>query len=278
MHTDHQPTETLRPHPQADAVPAMSNEEYQAFVCDIAARGIQTPIKTTADAVVLDGHQRLKAAIELAIPALPVTVVDPPDELEYMLLAALRRRQLTSSQRAALIVELDQLTERRQQAQARSRANLRRGTTTPDEATLPPREGPTRDYGARLARVCPRIVQDALTVKTHDPDLFQRIKNGDIAAHLAARRVRRSQRDKAMPEAPPLPEGPFEIIYADPAWQMGNPDGPYAPENHYPTLTLDELKALEPPAAKLEMFARGTARPGWATWGNEADPGSEDAS
>ncbi len=254
MNTDHRPTDTLRPHPNSDAVPGMSAQEYETFVADITARGIQTPLKITTDGIVLDGHQRLKAANELAIATLPVTIVDPPDQLEYMLLAALRRRQLTASQRAALIVELDQLTARREQAQARSQANLRRGTKAPEEATLPPRQGKTRDHAATLARVCPRIVQDALTVKSADPDLFQRVKNGEIAAHLAARRVRRSQRDQAMPAAPLLPEGPFEVIYADPPWKLGNPDGPHAPENHYPTLTLDELKALKPPAAEQALL------------------------
>src|SRR5207245_11360894 len=36
----------------------------------------------------------------------------------------------------------------------------------------------------------------------------------------------------------------------DPPWQLGNPDGPYAPENHYPTLPLEQIKALPVPAAE----------------------------
>ncbi len=98
----------------------MAVDEYRAFLADIAARGIQTPLKITSDGTVLDGHQRLGAATELVIATVPVMVVDPPDQVEYMLLAALRRRQLTASQRAALIVDLDHLTQRRDQAQARS--------------------------------------------------------------------------------------------------------------------------------------------------------------
>jgi hypothetical protein len=35
-----------------------------------------------------------------------------------------------------------------------------------------------------------------------------------------------------------MPEGPFELIYADPPWQLGNPDGEHAPENHYPTMPI----------------------------------------
>src|SRR5262245_23111011 len=54
-------------------------------------------------------------------------------------------------------------------------------------------------------------------------------------------------RDAALPPTPPLPKGPVELIYADPPWQLGNPDGRYTPENHYPTLPLK--KADEPIAA-----------------------------
>jgi N6-adenosine-specific RNA methylase IME4 len=76
------------------------------------------------------------------------------------------------------------------------------------------------------------------------------VKAGTVAAPLAARRVRRSKRDAGLPGAPPLPEGPFEIVYADPPWQLGNPDGPFAPENHYPTMSLEEITALAVPAAE----------------------------
>jgi N6-adenosine-specific RNA methylase IME4 len=41
----------------------------------------------------------------------------------------------------------------------------------------------------------------------------------------------------------------FELIYADPPWQLGNPDSAYAPEQYYPTLPLDEIAALPVPAA-----------------------------
>jgi len=49
--------------------------------------------------------------------------------------------------------------------------------------------------------------------------------------------------------APALPEGPFELIYADPPWQLGHPDSRHAPENHYPSMPLDDIKALSIPAA-----------------------------
>jgi N6-adenosine-specific RNA methylase IME4 len=75
------------------------------------------------------------------------------------------------------------------------------------------------------------------------------LKAGDLPAWRAAQQVRRAQRYAEIGSAGPLPQGPFELIYADPPWQLGNPEGAFAPENHYPTLPLAEIMALAVPAA-----------------------------
>ena len=105
-------------------------------------------------------------------------------------------------------------------------------------ATLPPRGERTRDAAARIANVSPRVVQDAATVRDHNRALFERVRAGEIPAHKAARQVRRERRHAEIPAAPPLPEGPFQVILADPPWQMGSPDSASAPENHYPYVQL----------------------------------------
>jgi len=172
-----------------------------------------------------------------------LAVARDPD-LRVREIAEAAGRHLSASQRAALALELDRYRELRDAAQTRQRKNLRQNT---EGAVSPPR-GKTRDHVARWAGVSARTVQDAATVQQNDPDLFERIKAGELAADLAARRVRRALCDRDLPNAPPLPEGPFELIYADPPWQLGNPDGQHAPENHYPTLPLTEIKQLTPPA------------------------------
>ncbi len=235
----------LRPHPRADLVPAMSEAEFAAFRADIERREIVKPLEITREGVVLDGRARLRAALELELEDVPVRIVDPKDELEYLILAALQRRQLSPSQRAALVLQLSDYRELKAEGVKRSRQNLRQDA---EVATLPPR-GKTREQVAAWAGVSPRTVQDAATVQAHDPELFQRVKAGKIAAHVAAERVRRRLRDAALPAAPPLPEGPFELLYADPPWQLGSPGSSRAPERYYPTLPLEEIEALAPPVA-----------------------------
>jgi ParB-like chromosome segregation protein Spo0J len=102
------PVSGLREHSGASSVPAISKASYRSLRGDIERRGLQVPLDVNAVGVVLDGHVRLRAARELGLEQVPVRVVAPADEFEYLLLAALLRRQLSPSQRAALAVELDQ--------------------------------------------------------------------------------------------------------------------------------------------------------------------------
>jgi len=116
-------------------------------------------------------------------------------------------------------------------------------------ATLPPRWARTRELAAEVAGCSPRTQQDVITVHAHDPELYERIKAGEIPAHTARRELQRRLRYETIGEAPPLPAGRFELIYADPPWQTSNPGSEYAPEQYYPTVPLDELKHLAVPAA-----------------------------
>src|SRR5205814_1825956 len=96
----------LAPHPQAAEVPVLGESEYEALRADIDARGLLVPIEVTTAGVVLDGRARLRAARELGLVAITVSVVFPDDELEHILRAALNRRHLDASQRAALALKL----------------------------------------------------------------------------------------------------------------------------------------------------------------------------
>jgi N6-adenosine-specific RNA methylase IME4 len=235
----------LREHPQAALVPSMADEEYAAFLADVKGRGLLTPLEVTSEGVVLDGHHRLRAARELQLSELPVRVVTVEDEVEHMLLSALRRRNLSASQSAALAVELGSYREEKEKARQKSRDNLRRG---PEWATLPTRGERPRALAASVAGVGERTLEDAACVHEEDPELFAQIKTGQIAAHRAAMLVRRRRRDAEL-FSPQPPSGLFQVIYADPPWRSQSPYSDWAPEAHYPTMALDEIMAFPVPAA-----------------------------
>jgi N6-adenosine-specific RNA methylase IME4/ParB-like chromosome segregation protein Spo0J len=252
---ERRPTRSLRPHPLAGELPPLSADEYAALKNDIAERGVQVPLEVTEEGIVLDGHARLQAARQLGHADVEVLLVAAADPLQYMLQARLLRLHLDASQRAALAVKLVDLEQLQTEAVERQQANLRRGAEQPVAASLPARgddaavDGRTRDRIAALAGVSARTVQDALTVHEHDADAFKRVLNGTTKVSTAASQIRRARRDAALKPAGPIPKGPYGLILADPPWQMGSPDSPHSPEQHYPCMTLDDIKALEVPAA-----------------------------
>jgi N6-adenosine-specific RNA methylase IME4 len=220
--------------------------EWTAFLADVADHGIATPLDITPAGVVLDGRHRLRAATELGLGRVPVRVVAPPDETGYILRAALQRRHLNPSQIAAIVVGLDDYHHTLQKSRDRQRANLRHTT---EAATLPPPTDETLDALARRYGISPRTLRDAHTIKRLAPDQLAHIAAGDIPAHRLANRLRRIHRDAQL-STPRLPRGRYEVILADPPWQLGNPDSSLAPDQHYPTLPLTDITNLAVPAAQ----------------------------
>jgi N6-adenosine-specific RNA methylase IME4 len=209
----------------------MPPDEYAVFLSDVAEHGITTALDTTSAGVVLDGRHRLQAALQTNQRRVPVRIVSPKDEVAYLVRQAVLRRQLTPSQRAAIIVA----------------HQAHQGI---DVATLPtPQTGRPRDAVAALAGVSPRLIQDAHTVHQYNPDLFQQVHDGRLAVHRAANRVRRLRRDAHL-TTPALPPGHYQVILADPPWRLGNPDSDLAPDQHYPTLPLTDITNLAVPAEK----------------------------
>jgi N6-adenosine-specific RNA methylase IME4 len=240
----------LTVHPDCSLVPEMPAGQYRAFRADIERRGIQTPLEITAGDEVVNGRHRLRAANELGLATVPVRVVAIRDPAAHVLGAALQQRWLTASQRAALALVLADWEQERERGKARRQLNLRQYA---DVEALPHRDGRSRDKIGKQTGVAGRLVQYAATVRDADPALFDQVIAGCIPVVQAAQQIQRAQRDAGLVQ-PALPDGLFQVIYADPAWKLGSPDSSRAPENHYPTLELDEIKALAPPAADASVL------------------------
>ena len=167
------PPSGLTAHPDAELVPLMPESEYAAFRADIGERGLLVPIEINPAGAVLDGRQRLRAARELDLETVPVCVLVVEDERDYMLRAAVLRRQLKEAQQAALALSLPHYQALRADGEQRQRANLRQHST--EVASLPLR-GKSREIAARWAGVSPRTIQDVATVHEHNPELFEQLK------------------------------------------------------------------------------------------------------
>jgi N6-adenosine-specific RNA methylase IME4 len=180
------------------------------------------------------------------LESVPVRVVDPPDEVEYMYDRALLRRHLTAGQRALTERERDEYRALRAGAELRRRANLRNSGL--DVATLPHR-GRTRTAIAGRAGVGSRTVQDAIKVRNHgDQDLVECVRTGNLSVEKAAREVRKRERYAEIGKAPPLPKDLFDSILADPPWWLSSA------ADHYPLMRTEEIAAMQVPAAETAIL------------------------
>jgi ParB-like chromosome segregation protein Spo0J len=100
----------LKPHPFADLLPAMSDDEFKSLVSDVRANGLRVPIVTYQDQI-LDGRHRYKAAMEARITLTEKDVVpfnangrDTP--LKFVIGQNVNRRHLNESQRAVIAANI----------------------------------------------------------------------------------------------------------------------------------------------------------------------------
>jgi N6-adenosine-specific RNA methylase IME4 len=101
--------------------------------------------------------------------------------------------------------------------------------------------------------VSARLVSEAKRLRREAPDRLAGVLAGEYSLHEAITEGRHQRRRAAVEAAtldpPPLNEvGPFAVLYADPPWRYEHAEPTRAVENHYPTMHLDEIKALKVPA------------------------------
>lgn len=189
----------VRVHPAAALFPMLSGDELQALAADIAANGLRNPI-VRYEGAILDGRNRLAAcAIAGVEPGYVEYEGDSPTA--YVVSANLQRRHLSTSQRAAIAAEVLPLFEA--EARRRQLAALRQGDTVPVVENLPQREGKARDEAGRLLDVSGRSVSEAKAIREAAPEVFERVKAGDLSVNLAAQVAELPEEDRqAVAEAP----------------------------------------------------------------------------
>lgn len=193
-------------HPLAELIPPMSEEEFSDLLADIRANGLRSPI-TLYEEKVLDGRHRLRACEELGISP-PTAHFDGDDPTAFVISMNLRRRNLTTGQRAtAALALLDYEKARAKERQGEHAKTATRdeqghvtpsvrqsaGTRTPGSTREQRREA-VNEAGKRLG-VSGKSVERARRVAADDPDLHEQVKRGEVSLTAAHEEVR-AQRDR----------------------------------------------------------------------------------
>jgi hypothetical protein len=157
---------------------------------DIEANGVREPIWLHPDGRVLDGRNRALACKRLGVPLaeVPSRTYEGDDPLAFVLSLNLHRRHLTSDQKAAVAVSIEEYEA--EAARERQLATLKKGDEKPVPESFPEREkGEARDKAAEKVGTNPRYVSDAKRIKNDAPDVFERMKTGGYGSMNRAREV-----------------------------------------------------------------------------------------
>ena len=248
--------------------PEASKEDFERLVSDMRKSGYDESLPITIyQGDILDGWNRYRACVELGIQA-ATTAFDgtDADALDYTLRTN-KRRNLTSSQWAAVAVEAEQLIASIKEAvEAERRAKqaaTQAATLSDNKLSDSSNEHETKSAHkvAELFNTNRTYINDAAKLKEERPDAFEKIKTGEATITQIKREIKEEQREARREEnrakvaevVAPAPAAiaesgaKFATIVIDPPWDWGDEGdqdqlGRARPD--YSTMSLSDLLAL----------------------------------
>lgn len=253
-------------HEATNLFPLLEGKEFEDLVTDIRQNGQLEPIWTYQGEIV-DGRNRYRACKELGIEPKVKEWNGKDSLISFIISLNLHRRHLNESQRAMVAARLGNM----QKGRPRKNASIEAFSQTNVAGTL----NVSRSNVQRAQKVQQKAI----------PEIIKRIDSGGLAVSDAvgivdlpvkkqAEIIRKVDRKEAhtLREAkqqirkknlknPELPRGTYDVILADPPWPYNfSKSESRAIENQYPTMSLEEIKALKIPGAEnAVLFLWATA-------------------
>jgi N6-adenosine-specific RNA methylase IME4 len=272
----------------SDRLRRLRPEKVDELAESISVIGQRQPIEVRRAGdgyVLITGRHRFEAVTKLGHKDIHATILDGIDADQAKLIEIdenLMRVDLSPAERAIHLAERKRLYEkahpqtkhggdRRGGDQVLNNENLKSFTVDTANKTGKHRSSISREVARAKIVNLQDVVGTALDegaqldalLTLPEPmraNLINRAKTGeDVDARVEAMKHRRSSREAELAEkttaaATELGKKIYGVIYADPPWRFETygPAGQLmtSPDNHYPTMTLDTIKALKIPAAK----------------------------
>jgi N6-adenosine-specific RNA methylase IME4 len=261
--------------------PEASAEDFERLKSDIAATGFDAkqPI-TLYQGEIIDGWNRQRACDQLGITPAYVTFQGNDAEAVAFVMRTNKRRNLTSSQWSCIAAEADDLlaeiaeqveNERRRKITESKLAITERNEQSKEVKQMgklfsPSTTGKEEDRkaykAAELFNTNRTYVNQAVKAKKENPEIFEKVKAGEInwtqAKRIEKEEKRESRREEnrakvaeaATPEAITESGAKFATIMIDPPWDWGDEGdqdqlGRARPD--YATMSKDQLLDLPLP-------------------------------
>jgi N6-adenosine-specific RNA methylase IME4 len=258
----------LKYHPLANIFPLLDGEEFEALTADVRTYGVREPI-WLYEGQIVDGRNRHRASV-LANVDCPTREYEGDDPVSFVVSLNLKRRHLDESQRAMVAAKLANMPAHRPDKSANlptSQADAAALLNVSDRSLRSAKSVQTKGT-PELINAVERgkvSVSAAADVATMPQDQQRQIvARGEKEILEAAKQIRAERavasREVRLDKIAEISKGNadlstairYPIIYADPPWRYENPPmggGNRSIENHYPTMTLDEICAM--PVADL---------------------------
>jgi len=206
-------------HPAANLMPMMSESDYQIFLKDVDTKGFLHPVRITSDRLVIDGRNRLCASMDLS-KDVSFETYNPTDPIAYVLSENLARRHLTVGQRACIAIDAEKMYSedaKKRQAEAGSK-NLKdfKDNSLVETNSSPLRndsqENKSAKKAADLVGIGSTAVKQGKKLEVEAPELFERVKTGEITLNKAMSIFKKMKKAKEMESNPePEPEPKLEL-------------------------------------------------------------------
>ena len=209
-------------HPVANILPLIDGAEFDALVADIRRNGLLEPIwlHATEDSIV-DGRNRYRACIACGATPRFRRWDGNGSLVGFVLSLNVYRRQLTSSQRAAVAVDALPMLEA--EAKERQLSTLKQNADSPLPKNLG--NGGTDDdrhnseaaaQAAKMVGTNRTYVARAKALKQDRPDLYAEVAAGRLAIDKAAKQHKReNERERRLAEADAAPTWPDWLVVGD---------------------------------------------------------------
>ena len=194
---------TYTVHPLAKLFPLIFGDEFERLVDDMRAHGLRQPVLVTGETMIVDGRNRLRAALAADVP--PVFETLPPDANLFSVIVSenVLRRQMNKGQFAMVAALTRQTLTRQTRPASADRGHVRLPLGDPaltDTVETAGQEGgtdvgghvswamarlPTQEELAACLSVSVAYVRNAERVLESDPDLALQVFRGELALSKA---------------------------------------------------------------------------------------------
>ena len=201
--------ENIEFHQFADLFPMMQADEFSSLVENIKQHGLREKV-WLFQGKILDGRNRYKACLQSGVtPEFRQFTGDENQALQAVISWNLERRHLSSSQKAAIGVELeDLLAELERQAKERQKESGgdRKSEWYQEKSVTQKIEQPIEDRNERSATAKAaavlgtnrQYVSDAKKLRQTAPEVHQQIKEGKVTISQAKKQQKQLEREEAV--------------------------------------------------------------------------------